>query len=73
MAEYRCPTCKTALTERGDFFPFCSERCKLVELGAWMSGKYAIPGDPVDPEELADAEAKAARGKSGTGEKEDAS
>jgi endogenous inhibitor of DNA gyrase (YacG/DUF329 family) len=32
--------------------PFCSERCKLVDLGAWASGDRAIPGDPVQPDEL---------------------
>lgn len=29
--------------------PFCSERCKLADLGQWFSGRYAIPADP-EPE-----------------------
>jgi endogenous inhibitor of DNA gyrase (YacG/DUF329 family) len=27
--------------------PFCSERCKLLDLGAWLDGDYRIPGAPV--------------------------
>jgi endogenous inhibitor of DNA gyrase (YacG/DUF329 family) len=25
------------------YFPFCSERCKLIDLGRWLDGKYQIP------------------------------
>jgi endogenous inhibitor of DNA gyrase (YacG/DUF329 family) len=32
------------------FRPFCSERCRLIDLGAWLSEQRAIPGDSV-PEE----------------------
>jgi endogenous inhibitor of DNA gyrase (YacG/DUF329 family) len=36
------------------FRPFCSERCKLVDLGAWVSGARAIPGDsPLSPDDEA--------------------
>jgi endogenous inhibitor of DNA gyrase (YacG/DUF329 family) len=28
--------------------PFCSERCKLMDLGAWASDQYAIPGTPLE-------------------------
>lgn len=27
------------------YFPFCSERCKMVDLGAWLDGEHRIPGD----------------------------
>jgi endogenous inhibitor of DNA gyrase (YacG/DUF329 family) len=30
--------------------PFCSERCRLIDLGNWASGKYVIPGAPVEKE-----------------------
>ena len=30
--------------------PFCSERCRLIDLGNWASGKYVIPGAPVTPD-----------------------
>jgi hypothetical protein len=41
----KCPTCKQ-WTEWQDnpSRPFCSERCKLIDLGAWASGKYRIEG-----------------------------
>ncbi|MEP7312607.1 MAG: DNA gyrase inhibitor YacG [Pseudomonadota bacterium] len=46
----RCPTCKRELewSEQFPWRPFCSERCKLVDLGAWVAGDRAIPGDPED-------------------------
>jgi len=31
--------------------PFCSERCKLTDLGRWFSGDYRIPGTPVPTDE----------------------
>jgi endogenous inhibitor of DNA gyrase (YacG/DUF329 family) len=34
-------------------FPFCSERCHLVDLGRWLGEDYRIPGPPVAPEALA--------------------
>jgi endogenous inhibitor of DNA gyrase (YacG/DUF329 family) len=30
--------------------PFCSERCRLIDLGAWASERYRIPGEAVAPE-----------------------
>lgn len=47
-----CPTCGAPvewLPER-KFRPFCSERCKLIDLGAWASEEHAIPGDLTDDE-----------------------
>ena len=45
-----CPTCKRAIvwSEQFPWRPFCSERCKLVDLGAWLSEAHAIPGEPID-------------------------
>jgi endogenous inhibitor of DNA gyrase (YacG/DUF329 family) len=45
-----CPTCKRDIewNELYPWRPFCSERCKLVDLGAWMSEARAIPGEPLD-------------------------
>jgi endogenous inhibitor of DNA gyrase (YacG/DUF329 family) len=39
-----CPTCKAALSEGQDTpaFPFCSQRCKLADLGNWLDGRYAV-------------------------------
>ncbi len=40
-----CPTCHTQLKwdSKNPYRPFCSERCKLIDLGAWASEAYAIP------------------------------
>ena len=45
-----CPTCQRELvwSEQFPWRPFCSERCKLVDLGAWLANAHAIPGEPVD-------------------------
>jgi len=46
---HRCPVCKRVIsrrplrnTELPKFFPFCSERCKLIDLGSWLEGEYRI-------------------------------
>jgi endogenous inhibitor of DNA gyrase (YacG/DUF329 family) len=47
-----CPTCQKAVEWSPDspWRPFCSERCKLIDLGAWFSGQNAIPGEEVEEE-----------------------
>jgi endogenous inhibitor of DNA gyrase (YacG/DUF329 family) len=51
MITGRCPICSKAyaIAELGDFpsFPFCSDRCRLVDLGRWIDGEYVIPGPSV--------------------------
>lgn len=43
----RCPTCKKEVTDDGPdkpaTYPFCSERCRLIDLGRWLDEKYQIP------------------------------
>ena len=47
-----CPVCrKTAPWEGNPWRPFCSERCKTIDLGAWASGEYKIPGDKMEKDE----------------------
>ena len=46
----RCPICnQSAAWEGNPFRPFCSERCKLIDLDSWLEGRYRIsapqPGD----------------------------
>jgi hypothetical protein len=42
----RCPTCKKPATKDGNkVFPFCCERCQLVDLGRWLDEDYRIPGE----------------------------
>ena len=47
---YACPTCKREIAWNSDFpwRPFCSERCKMVDLGAWLANDRAIAGEPAD-------------------------
>jgi uncharacterized protein len=44
-----CPICGKPATETSK--PFCSERCRDVDLNRWLSGSYAIPGKPGDEED----------------------
>lgn len=46
MKSVRCPACgaQSVWSEANPFRPFCSERCKLIDLGAWASDRYAIAG-----------------------------
>ena len=39
----RCPICRRATTLEGNpFRPFCSERCKLIDLDNWLTGRYRV-------------------------------
>jgi hypothetical protein len=38
----RCPICKKPVTSTDPDFPFCSERCRTIDLGKWASGDYKI-------------------------------
>ena len=54
MTEATCPQCGKAIKAEASerFKPFCSERCKLGDLGQWFAGRYAIPEeDPADAPE----------------------
>jgi endogenous inhibitor of DNA gyrase (YacG/DUF329 family) len=44
----KCPVCGKRATEASK--PFCSERCRDVDLNRWLSGSYTIPGRPEDDE-----------------------
>jgi uncharacterized protein len=52
----QCPICKRPVADDGPdkpaAHPFCSERCKLIDLGRWLGGKYQIPvsSEPPPPE-----------------------
>ena len=48
----RCPTCKRETAWEGNAFrPFCSERCKLIDLDNWLSERYRIPARAETAEE----------------------
>jgi endogenous inhibitor of DNA gyrase (YacG/DUF329 family) len=48
----KCPKCKKAVERSNPDFPFCSERCRLLDLGDWAAERYVIstPIKPTDPE-----------------------
>jgi endogenous inhibitor of DNA gyrase (YacG/DUF329 family) len=46
----RCPTCRVLVTAEAENFPFCSDRCRLIDLGKWASGGYVISSKINDPE-----------------------
>lgn len=48
----RCPTCGTLVLQSDEDFPFCSDRCRLIDLGKWASGAYRISSPILDPEVL---------------------
>ena len=39
----KCPICKKEVEEGNPESPFCSERCRIIDLGNWASEKYVIP------------------------------
>ncbi len=47
----RCPTCKKLVLRSDSEFPFCSERCRLIDLGKWASDGYVVSTPIFDPDE----------------------
>jgi len=50
MKKVTCPTCGKPVewSTKARFKPFCSERCKLIDLGDWASGEHRIAGEQTD-------------------------
>jgi endogenous inhibitor of DNA gyrase (YacG/DUF329 family) len=47
----KCPTCRREIDwSSSPFRPFCSERCRMIDLGAWLSEQRSITGDTAQPE-----------------------
>ena len=55
MIRGKCPICGTTFEVNSlddlPSFPFCTPRCRLVDLGRWIDGDYAIPGRPESPDD----------------------
>ena len=60
--EFKCPKCKKPIPSattgkdgkkklNGRFFPFCSQRCKLIDMGAWLDAEYRIPTKEEDADQ----------------------
>ncbi len=58
---HRCPACdkpvEASSGEQSECFPFCSERCKLVDLGTWLDAEYRIASEPQRPQPAGASEA----------------
>ena len=50
----RCPTCGMLVRLKDEDFPFCSDRCRKIDLGKWAMGVYKISSPVLDPEVLED-------------------
>jgi endogenous inhibitor of DNA gyrase (YacG/DUF329 family) len=44
----KCPICKKDVQLSDPEFPFCSERCRIIDLGNWSAGKYVV-STPAEP------------------------
>ncbi len=51
----RCPLCREQFTD-SQALPFCSERCRSLDLGKWIDGSYRIEAERVDPMTYPDTE-----------------
>ena len=50
----KCPICKheiPACEGKPSFGPFCSARCRSIDLGSWLEGRYSIPATPEETED----------------------
>jgi endogenous inhibitor of DNA gyrase (YacG/DUF329 family) len=56
VASLRCPTCRKIVLKDDPEFPFCSARCRTIDLGKWASGDYKISVPILDPGEFEDAQ-----------------
>lgn len=58
VREVKCPTCGAAVPWQPEsrWRPFCSERCRMMDLGAWASNQYRVAGPPVGEGEHQDGD-----------------
>ena len=56
----RCPTCRNIVLVGNEDFPFCSDRCRRIDLGKWASGDYKV-SSPVQDSDLLEELAGAPR------------
>ena len=55
MAEVRCPTCGKPFDSKfSEAMPFCSERCRLIDLGRWLNEEQGLPVVPDEEDEQGD-------------------
>ena len=52
----KCPTCGALVKASGEDFPFCTDRCRRIDLGKWAMGAFKISSPVLDPDLLEDLE-----------------
>jgi endogenous inhibitor of DNA gyrase (YacG/DUF329 family) len=54
VTKVKCPTCSrlSVWDSSNPWRPFCSERCKQIDLGAWAAERFSIPGAPLEADDL---------------------
>jgi uncharacterized protein len=52
MTKLTCPTCRKPVDATNEDLPFCSDRCRIIDLGKWASGDYKISTPIFDPDVL---------------------
>ena len=52
---HKCPICDK-VTDSLQYRPFCSKRCADVDLGNWLTGKYSVPAEEMDEEDIKELE-----------------
>lgn len=62
----KCPICKKEVQLSDPFAPFCSDRCRIIDLGNWASGKYVI-STPLVPESETEEESETPPERNGNG------
>ncbi len=55
QSKARCPICDSPVETGVKTFPFCSDRCKKIDLGKWLDGKYLI-SRPIEQSDLEEGE-----------------
>lgn len=51
VVKLHCPICKKAVKSTDPDFPFCSNRCRIIDLGKWASGAYVVSSPATDIDE----------------------
>lgn len=70
--EVNCPTCRKKFNYfESEFRPFCSERCRLIDLGQWLSESYTVPAEKLTPDEIETLEKLQNEEESNTSEEDD--
>lgn len=55
----KCPVCKKEITwENNPYRPFCSYRCKMIDLGKWLHEEYRVQGEKPDTDKTTDEKKK---------------